>query len=718
MSRKDPPSTGARRRAASSALADLLAKGDGLRVLRLLEQLGLATSGEPGESTEPEDAAPIVLGDEEPRPIGPWRPSQGERGLVFERAPAGPFGDDWSPVPVLSPKRTLLPLRVCLLGESAAAGFFYAPELTPAAVLASILEHAAPGLFEVIDLTRVDLRPDDGAEGLLRTLVHALQLKPDVVALFAGNNWVRTLRPSSLARPEFFGLARAFADGGMAKIASDLRDSMREAYDDLIDQLALATRTANAQLVLVVPETNLEWERRLPVAWLPGDATRRWYLLADEAELALRGGEAARALETAERMIALDGGACPLSHRLRVNALLRLGRTSDAADAALDEIDGTSHYALGCPGSGRSVREALRDGARRNEVSCVDLPRLFSERSGGFPGSALFLDYCHLTREGMKLSMAGVAAEILRRAGRATDIDPLVLARFAPDVPVLAEREATAKLLGALYALHRELRGDDRTPLADLWLDDALKAWDGAADLMLEYLATRAVPEHALEWSLASQRLFEGTRLLPGGHHLLAGEGRRLRFVALEGRDHAAIRAALERSGRHEAASAARRLFEKYPSPAEGFELTRPFHRDRRWTGELGVDDDPRRCTGSVYRSYWRTCSFSFVGGGVVELDLVARLQPPGGGGEAVVTVRDAVVAPISLGERWTRHRLRVDVGDRDLVRVTIRWPAISTAGDAACERILERLDCAIPVDFYPVFGQIASFRAREVRHG
>ena len=75
--------------------------------------------------------------EEDPRPasIGVWLPQIINGEQVFVRPEAPVWGDDWSPRKCLVPKTTPLPLRICLIGESTAAGFFYAPHLTPAMVL-------------------------------------------------------------------------------------------------------------------------------------------------------------------------------------------------------------------------------------------------------------------------------------------------------------------------------------------------------------------------------------------------------------------------------------------------------------------------------------------------------------------------------------------------------------------------------------------------------
>ena len=104
-----------------------------------------------------------------------------------------------------------------LFGESAAAGYLYAPHLTPARVLESQLENlGGEGAFEVIDLARVNecLGP------LVDTVSSSLQINPDLLVIFAGNNWnlletpeVSPYAPSVTARQ---GYATALRSAGLA----------------------------------------------------------------------------------------------------------------------------------------------------------------------------------------------------------------------------------------------------------------------------------------------------------------------------------------------------------------------------------------------------------------------------------------------------------------------------------------------------------------------
>ena len=85
------------------------------------------------------------------------------------------------------------------------------------------------------------------------------------------------------------------------------------------------------------------------------------------------------------------------------------------------EIDAAPYATLAflsAPQLTTAARELLREAARRHGFLAVDLRDVFAEHAGpGLPGRRLFLDYCHLTLEGIQVAMAAVAAEVLNLSG-------------------------------------------------------------------------------------------------------------------------------------------------------------------------------------------------------------------------------------------------------------------------------------------------------------
>src|SRR6202035_2884533 len=251
-------------------------------------------------------------GRRRPEAISIWEPREVGGEQVFVRPDPLPLGDHYADVKVLRPETPELPLRVVLFGKSAAAGYLYAPRLTPAKVLAAQLGAVGRAdCFEVIDLARTN----ETLASLAGTVRTSLQISPDVLVLFVGNNWslletpeVSPYAPSATARRRYSDALRAEGVAGPSRLAAE---RLRERADAALDRVALIARTVGIPVVLVLPEVNLaDWENRQPPVRLPGDGTARWHALFAEAVQALGRDDAAACLATAREMREVDSGAC------------------------------------------------------------------------------------------------------------------------------------------------------------------------------------------------------------------------------------------------------------------------------------------------------------------------------------------------------------------------------------------------------------------------
>src|SRR3954453_9986330 len=115
------------RKASSDTLAALLATPEGLRTARLLQAAGLLA--------EPPGAAAPQPIPRPPEPISIWQPQEVDGETVWVRPDPQPLGDQHAAAKTLRRKKSELPLRVGFFGESVAAGYLYAPYVTPARVL-------------------------------------------------------------------------------------------------------------------------------------------------------------------------------------------------------------------------------------------------------------------------------------------------------------------------------------------------------------------------------------------------------------------------------------------------------------------------------------------------------------------------------------------------------------------------------------------------------
>ena len=88
------------------------------------------------------------------QPISIWQPSVGDHGLVWIRPETHPLGDHYAAELQLLPKQLGDPPRICLFGESAAAGYLLMPHMSPAKALQGHLRHL---LGERAELYRAEL---------------------------------------------------------------------------------------------------------------------------------------------------------------------------------------------------------------------------------------------------------------------------------------------------------------------------------------------------------------------------------------------------------------------------------------------------------------------------------------------------------------------------------------------------------------------------------
>ncbi len=697
------------RRRASDELAELLATPEGLRTARLL-QLTEALESRPvgdcvgaGETGSTAASRPV-----KPRAISIWQPRRRGAELIFERPEPHPLGDHYAQRRVLVAEKSPGTTRICYFGESAAAGYLYAPHLTPAEVLEQKL-CTAEGAYEVVDLARTN----ETLDSMVRTIESSRQLAPDLLVIFAGDNWnlletplLSPYVPSVKSRQR---LALALRRDGLAGLMElgrrDLAARVKRAM------AAVAELADDVPVIVVVPEVNLaDWQDRQPVAWLPEDGSRRWHEQYREALGHLDADRGEAALQEADGMVGLDGGLCPTSHRLRAEALTSLGRTDEARRASQAEVE-CGRYAtqcfLGSPRMAASESELLRREAARHGFAVVDLPRLFAGEKP--PGRRLFLDYCHLSAEGFERAMAAVAETIL--AGERPDASPAV-ALSAPEVEPAVE--ALARVGAAVHGAHRLLTSGDKRAYLEQWCREALAADPGAAETLRDLLAVRCTAPCPAVLTEAQQQS------LRRRHRLLLQHGWRWNHLDAELIE--AICAALEDAGHAVRAEIEASLLTHHSPRPRGVELSRPpylWEPLERFYPEAMA---PRGITGrATYRSPWPESSFCLIVDGArdVQLVLVVRLPaivgaPSRRQGEVAVQLNGHDVTGVKVGETWSRHTIRLARGDlgRVIHRVTLRWPPLPDCGDEAFENAIRRLENGVEADLHPVFGEVFSLRA------
>jgi hypothetical protein len=699
-----------RDRDAARRLAESLATVEGLRTARRLQAAGLL-------GTEPETVPPPL--PRPPEPISIWQPAEKDGEVVFVRPEPLPLGDHFAADRVLARKRSELPLRVVLFGESVAAGYLYAPHVTPARVLAAQLSSiAGPGSFEVVDLARTN----ETLAGMTETVRQSLQIQPDLLVLFTGNNWelletpeASPYAPTVASRQR---AARALAEGGPAALATSAAAELRAKAGRALGRIGEIARAVGIPVVVLLPEVNLaDWENRQPVAWLAGDATPRWHTLYREALKDLDSGRFDVAALKASEMVRLDGGSTPTPQCLLARAAGARGNLEEALAACRAEVDSNRYpnlCFLGAPQATRFVRSTLLDEARRHGFLTVDLPAVFARHTGeAIPGRRLFLDYCHLTFEGMRVAMAAAAAAILPLSGMVEREVGWPEIAALPIPGPSAEVEATACLGAALHGSHRLLATGAKGPILEAWCDDALAASPGVSTAMLDLIAARAAPVPAVLTAAQIRNFHSPYRL--GLQHGWA-------YDHLDADMIVAILRVLERRSGGEADEAKRLLLESVAPPAQGIELASPPFRflwdplERVFPDVMPFQDLPQR---AFLRSPWPETAFTLVTAATADLAVELTVRVPAIGdlparqGQALLAVNGAAVSSFAVAGCWTTARFRVPRYRLwpGLNRLSLRWPDLPPVGDTAVAAILDRLELGREADVHPIFGEVFSLR-------
>ena len=616
-------------------LAAALASDEGAIVLARMQRLALAAS-----------RAPLPARPDSGLRLGIWEPIAGDDGSL-EFARIATTADEWRYWADVDriPRKT--GKRVVLIGESVARAYLFDPELTLASMLAASLG------VEVVDLARTDLIADH-----LPPLFDALPvLEPDAVVLFAGNNWCG----ARLELEELDLLANAVRAGGFAKSRRVFLDIIRGRARATLD--AIAARLEGTPLCVVVPEFNLrDWrsEQSVMAPTLPDIG--RWLAL--------------RAAGLAEDMIAFDGGTSPVSQQLAAEQAIARGDLAVARqrlEGARDAMCGlmTAHSPR-CP---TVVQEELRSAASRHGFQLVDLPALF----GPLPDRRLFLDYCHLTGEGLRAAGAAIGNVV------ATTIDVAALPPSEPPAAVASRAHLLAAVHNAHYGQPDEIvrHHADRARA----LDPGVREF---ASALAEIVTRRSEPWLCRAWEVIG-------RDPQGRRYLGAIEMLRAPRVA----DITLATALASAAGGDEVVD--RLLMEE--APFLPLDLLAPKHRATTMRDVIGQGLGPM--IGFVRATSPRSRFIVYRASGET---LTARITVQAHGDVAVV-VNGTEAARISAQPHWTTTEFGLELNRGQNV-IELHWPTPQPDVEVEFERAARRLERGLYPEVLVAFGAVHAFTA------
>ncbi|HSE18771.1 MAG TPA: hypothetical protein VLB46_17065 [Pyrinomonadaceae bacterium] len=599
--------------------------------------------------------------------------------------------------------------RVVLIGESVARGYLYDPLFSSSIALQMILDSKfGKDEVEVIDLARSNLSYE-----VRELALSAVQLEPDIVIIFAGNNWwtVSFPLPSEIANidegqpatgiPEVKRLCEAQIAKNVMQVVSDIGSEYER---------------RGIPLVWIIPEYNLaDWrDVKTNAPHLNGNLNREWIALRFEAESAMRDGDFDRAEQLAARMVEIDEGVCVTGLYMLAECRQQAGDL-DGARSYLERAKDASPWdtlRTIAPRPYAFNQKLLREELPRHGCQIIDVPALFKEYlHGEIPGRRLFIDYCHLTTEGVQVVM-GAAASFVVRALKGIDVPgrELTGAHIAP----APEVEAEASFLAAIHNAHWSQPYD----VVLHHCKRALCFSPHVADLMLAYIDLQTRNHTPMLMSEADERIHAvGSPLVH--HYLFRSNGKLLDRVLLGAMVEALAEKNIDagalldglRLEEHSVTRGPVDLIDHYYCSS----ATQP--QEATWMLELG---DEKKYP-QFYKAYDTESRFIFVGeaGCPIQLSLACRLPRPAHQEDTIsLEVNGRFQGQMVSGRNWTTWDIAVD-GDavrNGLNEVIVRWPIPEFEGDAALERVVLNICEKSFPDFYPIFGEIHSFTACDAR--
>jgi hypothetical protein len=597
-------------------------------------------------------------------------------------------------------------VRVLFIGESVARGYLYDPSYTPAMVLQMILDETfGKNKTEVIDLARTNL----GYE-VKDLALAALQLEPDVAIIFAGNNW-------GFSQPAFSDMAeidKAIGTEGMAGVKRVCDEYIKRTVRTMVTEIASEYKSSGVPLIWIVPEFNLaDWREPFTNApYLPGNRNREWIEALDEAQRALCDGDLRRAEELGARIVELDQGTCSAGyyilaecHRLAADACGQRKYLEQARDAQSWDFSITfipKPYAI--------AQQILREEVPKFDGEVVDLPAVFKEYlNGEVPGSRMFVDYCHLTSEGIGVAMAAAASSVLRTV-KGTDQPWSSLA--GEHLTPSRETEGEASFLAAIHSAHLYQRYE----VVHHFCTRALKHDPKIAELMFSYIDLQVLNRTPWRMSEAESKIFRlGSplihRYLLQRHHdkwldkvLLGAMVEALEDAGVPARER------LDRLYREEHST---RLGETDLLQLYYLQSTnQPQEFEALHSLVWRVDADAH-----YFRAYWPASKFVFIGeaGCAISLALTCRLGKfSTDKGQISIDCNGTPQVETTIDKQWSSWDILIpgNVVRDGLNEITVHWPIPDFRTAEALSEVLPKLCRMKYPEYYPIFGEIHSFIA------
>jgi hypothetical protein len=473
-------------------LADLIASNQNLDDNeRTILEKKLGFLEEHTSRVESDASAQVSSISKQEERVGIWKAGVKDGKKFFSRDPKyHSFYSLWANTQNIPPKSEKF--RVLLLGESVARGFLYDPYFNPAKCLSEILntELYTSGV-EVIDIAKTNILMDE----LKQVCESSLLLQPDAVVIFAGNNW---LDFRNLSDDDADQIIKILQSGESHKTLKPyFEEKLKNIVIDFLKHISALLMGKNIPIIMIIPEFNLmDWKNNSTgnILLNPKGETeiRRWLELKKEIEQILAFGDTSEVEPLIHEMISLNESN-PRGYELMAQHKLKTNQLADARCYLELAVDTSIVFQISVPCIVSIIRKTLREELSRNRISIVDLPAEFNRYlSGGIPGKELFLDYCHLTDEGIQISMALVAQTLINLVKN----EDIPLEKLKNISQPTDDVKATAHLFAAIHNAH------NGQPYENLYYHclKSVNLSSSLTDIFIQYaeMATRNIP-----WSIS-----------------------------------------------------------------------------------------------------------------------------------------------------------------------------------------------------------------------
>ena len=674
----------------ASRLAQLFESGDGERILKLITQLS-ATQDAAGVVTD--ERVPPVNGTEKIR-VGTWEAVDDRHGRSFVRVETGDPWYFWANVQRIPPKGSRR--RIVLVGESVARGLLYDPQFNPALALQAMM-NAARGAseIEVIDLARTDL----SHKPLHDLLNAALHLEPDALVVFSGNNWHPFVSPGE---DELLNMASALREAGSWRAVKELCEATLIARaKETLRSLGKIIYERRVPVVFVLPEFNLaDWRTDCECPpLLNSNDTAAWFNARDEAEELLKGDQWEKAETPGHRLMELDEGTTAAGPNILAEVNRRRGDHAAAKTYLELARDASICWPVKISPRCFSVtQQTIRERAATHGVRVVDLPREFTRYLGGETANrSLFLDYCHLSLEGIQIAMALTAETLLQLLNYSNKPwKELVQVDMRVGPKVKAEAHFLAAVHNANWGqkidivrhhVRAALEQDrDIAHMMQLFLDFHVRPVPSSlCRSFAELCDLKSVAAVTLLYNDLVNKKFLNTTLITATVDGLEEFG-------------IATRAALESL-----------VTKEHGVKNRAVNLVHSLYSTGSYARPL-VNQRPE-----FYQATARNTTFPFVCDKTESLNFVLTVKVPDTTPDQTISLRvnGAPLVEIPATDRWTTRTLSVPANllRLGLNEVEICWPMTAWSREQEREHIAECLEAGEPAEITPIFGLINSFR-------